>query len=152
MPAGTPAAMRHSRLLLNRATGGSLALDGDLIRYGSPSPGSTELAVRSAWVNAWICATARSAINWSWGDSLGFRRQANSTSGVFALAEKSQGQALPRAVLPGIELKSPKITRKLTTAWFAKRVDDWVSALHEARSRGLGPTEEKARRVCRAFC
>lgn len=42
---------------------------------------------------------------------------------MFALADARAGRALPRAVLPGIELKSPKITRKLTTAWFAERVD-----------------------------
>jgi hypothetical protein len=41
---------------------------------------------------------------------------------LFELADKVNGQALPRAVLPNIVLKSPKITRKLTTEWFANRV------------------------------
>jgi hypothetical protein len=42
---------------------------------------------------------------------------------VFALADKMSGQNAPRAVLPKILLQSPKITRKLTTDWFANRVD-----------------------------
>jgi hypothetical protein len=41
---------------------------------------------------------------------------------LFALADKLNGKPLPRAVLPKILLKSPKITRKLTTEWFANRV------------------------------
>ncbi|WP_374349292.1 DUF1615 domain-containing protein [Chitinimonas sp.] len=42
---------------------------------------------------------------------------------LFALAEKRAHQPLPRAALPQIRLVSSKITRKLTTAWFAQRVD-----------------------------
>jgi hypothetical protein len=43
--------------------------------------------------------------------------------GVFALADRVQGRPAPRAVLPQIELKGPKISRKLTTEWYARRVD-----------------------------
>jgi Protein of unknown function (DUF1615). len=43
---------------------------------------------------------------------------------VYALAEARSGKPLPRALIPGIRLESPKITRELTTAWFATRVDE----------------------------
>jgi hypothetical protein len=40
---------------------------------------------------------------------------------IFELAD-SRGPA-PRALVPSIRLQSVKISRKLTTEWFAKRVD-----------------------------
>ena len=53
---------------------------------------------------------------------------------LYALAERKAGRALPRAVLPQIALESPKITRKLTTEWFATRVEQRYRAC-EARAR-----------------
>jgi hypothetical protein len=42
---------------------------------------------------------------------------------VFALADKDRDKPVPRGVVPRIKLESAKITRNLTTEWFAKRVD-----------------------------
>jgi hypothetical protein len=42
---------------------------------------------------------------------------------VFEMADARAGLKVPRAVIPRIDLASPKITRKLTTEWFATRVD-----------------------------
>jgi hypothetical protein len=107
---------------VSRASGIPLALDGDLVRYDSIMPGTTELAVRTlgkrlGMRNPTIRDQLEEGKNFEFEDTQLYAR-------VFALAEKAEGRPLPRAVLPGIALQSPKITRKLTTAWFAKRVDE----------------------------
>lgn len=107
---------------LSRASGTRLALDGDLILHGSIMPGTTELAVRSLGKKLDMRnPSIRSQLEQ--GDRLDFE-ETTLYQRVFALAEKAEGKPLPRAILPGIVLKSPKITRNLTTAWFAKRVDE----------------------------
>jgi hypothetical protein len=42
---------------------------------------------------------------------------------IFALAEQSRGPPPPQAVVPKIKLQGPKISRNLTTDWYAHRVD-----------------------------
>jgi hypothetical protein len=117
---------------VSRASGIELALDGDLIIHASSALGETERAVRTLGPQLNMSDTAiRNALQW--GDRLGFEKTGLYEK-VFALAEKRAGKPLPRAVLPGITLKSPKITRKLTTAWFANRVDE-RRARCEARAR-----------------
>lgn len=115
---------------VSRASGVKLALDGDLIAYGSSEAGSTELAVRKLSTTLGL-SNSDIRRQLEKGDSLAFEKT-DLYKKVFALAEKKSGKALPRAILPGIQLESPKITRNLTTAWFAKRVDD-----RRARCMGL---------------
>lgn len=105
---------------VSRLSGKPLALDGDLIRYDSELPGKTELAVHTI---ASQLNMSTQAIHQSLklGDTSEFA-QSDLYHRVFVLADRKAGSRLPRAVLPGISLKSPKITRNLTTAWFAKRV------------------------------
>jgi hypothetical protein len=107
---------------VSRASGIPLALDGDLIRYDSIMPGGTELAVRTLGKSLGMRnPTIRDQLEK--GKTLEFE-ETKLYQRVFELAEQTEGKKLPRAVLPGIVLQSPKITRKLTTAWFAKRVDE----------------------------
>lgn len=107
---------------VSRLSGKNLALDGDLIRYDSDLPGKTELAVHAI---AGQLSMSKQAIHQSLklGDTAEFG-QSDLYHRVFTLADQKAGKRLPRAILPGIQLKSPKITRNLTTAWFAKRVDE----------------------------
>lgn len=101
-----------------------LDLDGDLVNHGDDEgkPGSTELAVRSIAKRLDLGhAAIRKALEQ--GDGAAFERSLLYQR-VFELADRLERQTVPRAVLPRIALKSPKITRKLTTEWFANRVDE----------------------------
>jgi Protein of unknown function (DUF1615) len=110
---------------VSQASGVPLELDGDLIDHGPDSSkhtGSTELATRLLGKRIGLDdAAIRAALEQEGG--LQFEKTSLYQK-VFALADQKSGAALPRAVLPQIKLKSPKITRSLTTEWFANRVDE----------------------------
>lgn len=107
------------------ATGIALDLDGDLIRYRKDKGGSkisaTETAVltltgKLGMTPGEIHRALTRAHRHDFEDSALYVR-------LFDIADKRNGKPLPRATLPRIRLHSPKITRKLTTEWFAMRVN-----------------------------
>lgn len=109
---------------VTRASGIELALDGDLLMPGAnlDNPGATERAVRALGGRIGMdSAQIRRALQK--GSTLDFE-DTDLFERVFALADAAANAPLPRAVLPGIVLESPKITRTLTTAWFANRVQE----------------------------
>lgn len=106
---------------VSRLSGMKLALDGDLLIYrdGAPSSStsSTQLALerlegRLGMSRAEVSRDLRLEKTPAFSQSALYQK-------VFALA----GGHAARAVMPQIQLVSPKITRKLTTEWFADRVD-----------------------------
>lgn len=102
-----------------------LDLDGDLLRYadGVPArePGSTELAVRVLGKRLDMTPDEiRRDLVREKSDAFS---QTRVYVGVFELADRAAGKPLPRATVPRIPLTSPKITRPITTEWFATRVD-----------------------------
>lgn len=107
--------------VVSLASGIPLALDGDLVSHDSDRVGATELAVRSLGARLGTSdARIRRALER--GDRHDFE-ETSLYADVFALAEKLERRKLPRALIPRIRLESPKITRELTTEWFATRVD-----------------------------
>ena len=106
-------------------SGAALALDGDLIDYGADAakkPGATELATRLlASPLGMDSAAIRAALELE--KSPQFERS-HLFQRVMVLADQKSATPIARAVLPKIQLKSPKITRSLTTEWFATRVDE----------------------------
>ncbi|MEP6882594.1 MAG: DUF1615 domain-containing protein [Dokdonella sp.] len=111
---------------VSQASGIPLAFDGDLILYDRGRDGSgigtTERAVRSLGKSLDM-SDSRIRRDLEKGDREDFVKTRLYQS-IFELADKTERRALPRTIIPRITLESPKITRKLTTEWFAKRVDD----------------------------
>ncbi|MEG3050920.1 MAG: DUF1615 family protein, partial [Thermomonas sp.] len=113
------------------ASGKKLVRDGDLLTPGAPMgrPGATEAALRSIDVLLGMdAATIRADLKR--GNAAGFDQTALYRA-VFAMADrKGSGKPIARARVPDIALESPKITRKLTTAWFAGRVESrWKACM-----------------------
>jgi hypothetical protein len=105
---------------VSRASGIALATDGALLSHESDI-GSTELALRSLAGRLDLSEGAiHSALEQ--GKSKDFERT-QLYQRVFALAERVAKRPLPRAMVPSIKLHGPKISRKLTTSWYAHRVD-----------------------------
>ena len=111
---------------VTQVSGIPLELDGDLLRYDHGRPtresGSTELAVRVA-ARRWGLSDFAIREDLEMEKSPEFEQSAIYRR-VFEVADQVSGRPAPRAVLPKIDLHSPKITRNLTTDWFASRVDN----------------------------
>ena len=117
---------------LSSASGMPLVADGALLphegivgdgntRGESTRAGSTELAVRALGKRLNLSdETIHQALEQ--GRSQDFERSSVYAS-VFELAGRREGRALPKASIPRIKLQGPKITRDLTTEWYALRVE-----------------------------
>jgi hypothetical protein len=101
-----------------------LVADGALLAHdGSPDvPGATEAALRSLGPrlpagDADIHRALTEAKSADLERNFIYER-------VFSLAEHAQNRILPRAAVPRIVLHGPKIKRRLTTEWYADRVNE----------------------------
>jgi len=106
-------------------SGVPLALDGDLVAFEhgriAEKPGSTELALRVIAPRLGLdAAHIRRDLEHEQDYELASTALYRA---VFAAADQEAGRPVPRAILPRIDLSSPKITRKFTTEGFARRVE-----------------------------
>lgn len=119
-----------------RLTGHRLSLDGDLLRYGKSGAAVKEIGESERVI---VEAVRRYEPNL---DSRAIRNDLllektiafENTGTYLAIKRAYQGKygEAPYARLPGVEIKSPKITSKFTTAQFATRVNSrYVSCLKQ---------------------
>jgi len=108
---------------VSSASGIPVIPDGALLPHGGDmkGPGSTELAVRALGKRLNMEDGAiHNALEQ--GKTAEFERTRLYRE-MFTLADRGEGQPLPRAWIPRIQLRGPKIVRSLTTEWYARRVD-----------------------------
>jgi hypothetical protein len=108
---------------VSSASGIALASDGALLPHGAAiRTGDTELALRAM---AGRLNLSESAIHSSLEQARtkGFELTPLYRR-VFELADQSAARPLPHELVPHIQLHGPKLTRSLTTAWYANRVEE----------------------------
>lgn len=114
------AAFQHA---LQVASGSAFDADGALLPHDADidEPGSTERAARALkgrlnLSDAAIHSQLEQGKLKSFEQTILYQR-------VFTLADTKRGAHLPRARVPTIVLTGPKLKRRLTTQWYADRVD-----------------------------
>ena len=122
-----------------RLTKKPLVLDGDLLSYDNGRPSSNPSATQKA-----VLALSRRLKLDADEINAGLRQEKTEAFArtpvyqrVFSLADRSSGARAPRETMPRIDLKSPKIQRKLTTEWFAKRVNMRYGNCMTRAARGI---------------
>jgi hypothetical protein len=126
------AAFQNAVSLVTKA---KLAFDGDLVIHGSSEPSQTELAIREVADRLDLSET-QIRRDLERGREQAFERT-KLYRRMFELADEARDSAVPRAIVPNIRLQSAKITRELTTDWFAQRVD---RRYRKCLARGSAPT------------
>jgi hypothetical protein len=106
---------------VTKVSGIDLPLDGDLVVYGKRKVGATESALRAMSTQLQM-DEKQIRKDLDKGKDPGFEKT-QLWLRTFDLADRLEGRPLPRARLPAIQLNSPKIRRRLTTEWFANRVE-----------------------------
>ncbi|ADL56304.1 protein of unknown function DUF1615 [Gallionella capsiferriformans ES-2] len=108
---------------LSRASGQPLAPDGDLLRYknGNPSTDASATLKALLTLNRTLKLSEAELQRDLRLEKLSSFSRTPLYQRLYALADQNGTQ--PRVALPQIDLKSPKIKRKLTTEWFANRVN-----------------------------
>lgn len=108
---------------LSRVSGFRVMADGALLPHvEGNAPGETELAARAIKPRLHL---DDAAIH----DALAQSKQSSFEHtalyrDVFTLADKGQASPAPRAAVPRIVLRGPKLSRDLSTDWYARRVNE----------------------------
>lgn len=109
---------------------GKIDYDGDLLSYkdgkNEAATGKTLDALRS--VSAQLNLTHSEILSDLRLEKTNHFDKTKTFQRTYQLADKMSGRVLPREVLPEIALQGPKIQRKLSTAWFADRVNTRMSS------------------------
>jgi hypothetical protein len=110
---------------LARLAGTPLVLDGDLLPPAAQADRPVGETEKAALALSSRLGLSQPSIrrDLERGDEHAFERT-RLYERVFEHADRAAGRPEPRAVVPTITLKSPKFKRKLTTEWFARRVDE----------------------------